>query len=148
MCSDNLKFIRFVQKYANGAPTVPASPNPQDGSWLNTDILEGELYFDVDTGYAYTRLGNSIINLTVGKPSSNDYSFVVDDSDMVVGSVTELFAWENMAIISVESLNSSSVASIKVNGVAYTLSDLIVKSDTIEITQVAGAVTKFNCRTL
>jgi hypothetical protein len=60
------KYARMIIKQGSGIPTVPASPDHRDGSWLNTDIYEGEQYLDTDTGIVYTRNGSSIVPVSSG----------------------------------------------------------------------------------
>ena len=51
---------RFGIKRGNGVPTIPASSDHRNGDWMATDIYEGEMYQDTDTGVVYTRSGTSI----------------------------------------------------------------------------------------
>lgn len=53
--------FRYGIKLGNGVPTIPVSSNHQNGDWIATDIYEGEMYLDLDTGLTYTRKGTSII---------------------------------------------------------------------------------------
>jgi len=59
MCGD--KFERRQIKMGSGVPTIPASTDHRNGDWIATDIYDGELYMDTDTGLTYTRNGASII---------------------------------------------------------------------------------------
>ena len=68
MCTDARS--RIINKKGSGIATVPVSSDHRDGSWIATDIYAGEWYLDEDTGFAYTRNGNSIIPLYVGIPTS------------------------------------------------------------------------------
>jgi len=61
-CTDQK--VRIINKKGNGIATVPASADHRDGSWLSTDIYEGEWYLDTSTGIAYTRNGSNIIQFT------------------------------------------------------------------------------------
>lgn len=67
MCYD--KFERQQIKRGAGLPTIPASTDHRNGDWLATDIYEGELYMDTNTGQTYTRSGATII--TAGKGAEN-----------------------------------------------------------------------------
>lgn len=60
MCN-NLMRARLLMKRGSGLPTIPSSPDHNDGSWLSTDIYVGEQYMDVDTGVIYTRTNNNDI---------------------------------------------------------------------------------------
>jgi hypothetical protein len=59
MCQD--KFERRQIKMGSGVPTIPASTDHRNGDWIATDIYDGELYMDTNTGLTYTRNGASII---------------------------------------------------------------------------------------
>lgn len=67
MCYNEYK--RQVIKRGTGVPTIPTSTDHNNGDWLDTDIYEGELYMDLNTGQTYTRSGSTII--TAGKGSEN-----------------------------------------------------------------------------
>lgn len=67
MCYD--KFERRVIKMGAGVPTIPVSTDHRNGDWIATDIYEGELYMDTNTGQTYTRSGSTII--TAGKGAEN-----------------------------------------------------------------------------
>lgn len=72
MCSEN-QYARIVSKVGSGLPTVPVSASHNDGDWLATDIYEGELYIDSDTGKIYTRLASGIVDIGVVS-STNIYN--------------------------------------------------------------------------
>lgn len=55
------KYARMIIKQGSGVPTIPASTDHRNGDWIATDIYEGELYQDTDTGWIYTRKGNDIV---------------------------------------------------------------------------------------
>lgn len=63
---------RLVIKQGTGVPTIPASLDPRNGDWLDTDIFEGEFYQDLDTGKMYSRNSNGIIKAD-GSPVSKIY---------------------------------------------------------------------------
>jgi|GEM_PF-3711143 len=56
------EYARLVTKTASGVPTIPPSASHNNGDWIDTDVYEGELYIDSDTGKIYTRVGASIID--------------------------------------------------------------------------------------
>ena len=68
--------FRFGIKKGVGVPTIPVSSDHQNGDWIDTDIYEGEMYQDTDTGYVYTRSGTTIV------PSSVS-AFVVTQAEAV-----------------------------------------------------------------
>jgi hypothetical protein len=55
---------RMIIKRGRALPTVPASNDNNDGTWVDTDIFEGELYLDTTHGKLYTRIGNDIYEIT------------------------------------------------------------------------------------
>lgn len=54
---------RMIMKRGRTAPTVPVSNDHNDGTWLSTDIYEGELFLDVFANKLYTRVGNDIYEI-------------------------------------------------------------------------------------
>lgn len=55
---------RIIVKKGNGVPTIPPSADHRDGTWIATDIYEGEFYLDLDTGDVYTNFAGSITNIS------------------------------------------------------------------------------------
>ena len=49
---------RIIIKQGSGVPTVPASSDHTDGTWIATDIYPGEQYQDTNTGLIYTSNGS------------------------------------------------------------------------------------------
>lgn len=91
MCQD--KKDRIINKKGNGVPTVPATADHRDGSWLSTDIYEGEWYLDEDTGYAYTRNGSSIIPLYAGTVTGGGIILInAGDSPYAAGAKKTILA--------------------------------------------------------
>lgn len=58
MCQD--LNARIIIKQGSGVPTIPASTDHRNGDWIATDIYEGELYLDNDTGFLYTSNSGAI----------------------------------------------------------------------------------------
>ncbi len=52
---------RIIIKKGIGAPTIPASNDHRDGTWIATDIYIGENYLDTSTGLFYHRNSTGII---------------------------------------------------------------------------------------
>ena len=73
---------RIILKKGIGVPTVPASNDHTDGTWLATDIYLNEFYQNTTTGYIYTRNSGGIVRLqdelvnTVNIKSVNGQSLV------------------------------------------------------------------------
>lgn len=61
MCQD--KKQRLIIKRGSGEPTIPVSSDHRNGDWNATDIYEGELYQDVDTGQIISRSGTQTVSL-------------------------------------------------------------------------------------
>ena len=75
---------RIIIKKGTGVPTIPSSSDHTDGTWLASDIYEGELYLDTVTGLNYTRYDSTIVELF---PSStglagNEFVFVFSKLDL------------------------------------------------------------------
>lgn len=75
---------RIIIKKGAGTPTVPASSDHTDGTWLTTDIYEGELYLDTVNGLNYTRYGSTIVELfpTSTGLAGNEFVFVFSKLDL------------------------------------------------------------------
>lgn len=65
------RYARMIIKRGQGLPTIPPSADHRNGDWLDTDIYEGELYQDTDTGVIYTRSNGTIIS--VDGPTAKTY---------------------------------------------------------------------------
>ena len=63
---------RIIIKKGAGVPTIPTSNDHRDGSWLATDIYEGEFYLDTLSNEIYTATAGVIIN--VSSPSTTSSS--------------------------------------------------------------------------
>ena len=74
---------RIIIKKGEGTPTIPTSSDHRDGSWLSTDIYEGELYLDTTNGLNYTRYDNTIVELfpTSTGLGGNEFVFVFSKLD-------------------------------------------------------------------
>ena len=85
---------RIIIKKGEGTPTIPTSSDHRDGSWLSTDIYEGELYLDTINGLNYTRYDNTIVELfpTSTGLGGNEFVFVFSKLDLPtpVGGVITL----------------------------------------------------------
>jgi len=74
---------RIIIKKGEGTPTIPTSSDHRDGSWLSTDIYEGELYLDTINGLNYTRYDNTIVELfpTSTGLAGNEFVFIFSKLD-------------------------------------------------------------------
>ena len=75
---------RIIIKKGTSAPTIPSSSDHTDGTWLASDIYEGELYLDTVTGLNYTRYGSTIVELfpTSTGLAGNEFVFVFSKLDL------------------------------------------------------------------
>ena len=75
---------RIIIKKGLGTPTVPTSTDHTDGTWLTTDIYEGELYLDTTNGLNYTRYDDTIVELfpTSTGLAGNEFVFVFSKLDL------------------------------------------------------------------
>ena len=75
---------RIIIKKGTGAPTIPSSSDHTDGTWLASDIYEGELYLDTTNGLNYTRYGSTIVELfpTSTGLAGNEFVFVFSKLDL------------------------------------------------------------------
>lgn len=84
-CQDEIK--RMTIKMGSGIATVPATSDHRDGTWLDTDIYEGEFYMDIDTGAIYNRDATGItVN---GEGIHGKYSTVLTQTGVNAPVVTE-----------------------------------------------------------
>lgn len=71
----NIQDSRILIKRSTTAgeiPTVPASDDHTDGSWISTDIYKGEIFINQADGRIYTRDDTGILDLT--KRPATSYS--------------------------------------------------------------------------
>lgn len=83
---------RIIIKKGSGVPTIPTSNDHRDGSWLATDIYEGEFYLDTASNGLYTNINGvtTSLNPTSGL-AGNNFVFVFDKNDFppaVAGVIT------------------------------------------------------------
>jgi len=74
------EFKRMILKVSDvegASATVPTSPDHTDGSWLDTDIYEGELFLNTVDNVLQTRTESGIVNLNSAGPT--DASRVVQN---------------------------------------------------------------------
>ena len=75
---------RIIIKKGTGSPTIPSSSDHTDGTWVASDIYEGELYLDTVTGLNYTRYDSTIVELfpTSTGLAGNEFVFVFSKLDL------------------------------------------------------------------
>ena len=71
---------RIIIKKGVGTPTIPTSNDHTDGTWIASDIYEGELYLDTTNGLNYTRYDDTIVELF---PTSTSGLFTPDRKSVV-----------------------------------------------------------------
>lgn len=80
---------RLIIKRGEGVPTIPASSDHRDGSWLSTDIYLGEFYLDTLTGTTYTRNSSGIV--VFNPVNASDFTYIASKIDLptaVAGVIT------------------------------------------------------------
>jgi len=73
--------MKIKRSIISGAiPTIPLSLDHTDGSWLSTDIYEGELFLNIPDKRLFTRTGSTILEISAGKfrVSQTDPSLIDD----------------------------------------------------------------------
>ncbi len=53
----------ILSNIAGKVGTIPASNDHTDGTWLDTDLYEGEQLANTSDQYIYTRIGNKIYSM-------------------------------------------------------------------------------------
>lgn len=79
---------RMVIKQGSGIATIPVSADHRNGDWISTDIYQGEMYLDTDTGLFYTRNGSLIVSN--GTTTSKIYKAIVNQTSTSAPTVTLL----------------------------------------------------------
>ena len=73
---------RIIIKKGAGVPTVPTSPDHRDGSWVSTDIYEGEFYLDTANNQVYTNINGVVTSLNpTSSLAGNNFVFVFSKND-------------------------------------------------------------------
>lgn len=112
----NKAITRLIQKYSKTTgvvPTVPVSNDHTDGTWLNTDIYEGELFLNTADLKLYTREGNTIILLgsisiyNLNDLGDVDTTGVGDNYQLYYDEYTEM--WLAMSPLFLEGAGTGSV---------------------------------------
>jgi len=80
---------RILIKQGSGVPTIPASTDHRNGDWIATDIYEGELYMDTDTGLVYTSNGG-IIQMADGRTKQAVWKASITQTGVSAPSLTVL----------------------------------------------------------
>lgn len=87
-------FGRIVKRYSNTAgvqPTIPASSDHKDGTWLSTDIYEGEEFVNTADGRAYIRANNTIKEYFLGSLYGGCKTYCTSGT-ITSGQVSTLFS--------------------------------------------------------
>lgn len=76
---NNVRIIHKQTTVPTKVATVPATATHRDGSWLDTDIYEGEFYFNRPDKKIFTRLNGDIVEIkTNEEPESIVYKKRID----------------------------------------------------------------------
>lgn len=76
------KMIQKRSSTPGEIPTIPVSNNHTDGSWLATDIYEGEFFFNIPDEALYTRLNGSILEIGVNRGIERDVFDLAADTSV------------------------------------------------------------------
>jgi hypothetical protein len=71
------RMILKVSDVENDVATIPSTNDHTDGSWLNTDIYEGELFLNVVNNILQTRTETGIVTLYDGAGSSVNWGDIL-----------------------------------------------------------------------
>ena len=78
---------RIIIKKGAGTPTIPTSPDHRDGSWLSTDIYDGEFYLDTNGNEVYTSINGVVTSLTpTSGLAGSEFVFVFTKNDFPIAS--------------------------------------------------------------
>ena len=69
-------------KQINGEPTIPVSSDHRNGDWIASDLYQGELAQDTNTGIVYTRSGTSVV-MPDGSTPYNRWTGIISQSGLV-----------------------------------------------------------------
>lgn len=152
MCYDEKK--RQVIKRGAGVPTIPVSTDHRNGDWIDTDIYEGELYMDLNTGQTYTRSGATIIPAGSGAENfaNADLTFTgnrihdLDDKYVFLNNGNLITSANNGTAVSATTADGAfpalSAENTNGSGVAFEVLNGQIKTENIQVaTDEANAVT-------
>lgn len=111
-------------------PTIPASDDHTDGSWIETDIYEGELFFNLATEIAYTRKGANIVELGVLK----HIDVTLDSDEIKTGNSVPIEVDVDISSEEVFEVVSASAFMLK-DGDAFDSTDISLITDTASAPQ-------------
>lgn len=84
LVTENIRRVEKRSTVAGEIPTVAPSNDHTDGSWVVTDIYEGELFINVTDKASYTRVGAEII--CIGEVALTDAG--------VISTITDSGNWD------------------------------------------------------
>ena len=79
-----------VSTIAGEVPTIPASDDHTDGSWIATDVYVGELFFNSADGIMYTRSSNGIELVGGGAGAIKEYYAIITQTGTSAPTVDTL----------------------------------------------------------
>lgn len=122
----NIQRSRMITKKNSNTgvvPTIPLSNDHTDGSWLTTDIYDGEMFLNTTDQKMWYRAGNVIKEVSVNSASTlNDLSDVVITAPALNETLiyTSANTWENGLISSFNTLIDVDYA-LLVSSITYSL---------------------------
>ena len=66
-----------ISSIVGEVPTIPASDDHTDGSWIATDVYVGELFFNSADGIMYTRSSTAIEVVGGGAGAIKEYFAII-----------------------------------------------------------------------
>jgi len=88
----NKAIVRIIQKYSKEAgvvPTIPISNDHLDGTWISTDLYEGELFLNTADQILYTRVASTIV--IIGSGAMGALGDLSDVDTTGVGDLYQLY---------------------------------------------------------
>jgi hypothetical protein len=79
-----------VSSIAGEVPTIPASDDHTDGSWIATDVYVGEMFFNSADGIMYTRSSNGIEVVGGGAGAIKEYYAIITQTGTSAPTVNTL----------------------------------------------------------
>lgn len=79
------RMILKVSNVANEVATIPSTSDHTDGSWLTTDIYEGELFLNVVDDLLQTRTESGIVDLVSGSSGVTAFLGLSDVPNSYIG---------------------------------------------------------------
>lgn len=117
MAIDFRRIVLKISETASEQPTVPATNDHSDGSWIPTDIYKGELFVNIVDNKVYTRGNSGIFELVGGGSGTagllDDVVNLTADYTLQVGDNNKMFRTTG-GLDTVITLPSDSTAALEI----------------------------------